>query len=341
MLAVFDVAKHETSVWDPAGGSQADIANHVNQFFAIYGQAFGLDPTKECRSVEPPLNLPVQGDSYNCGLFVILYIIHLCIRGPSEPCTFLADSASCYKFRFYILAWILSCQDSELEDSPLTYFLDNRKTNSRHDFPVAEKESLRNILLSLLLKQESMRELMDLVMVLIRKYSGRRCAYMDSSWYEKYIKGGDAQEAARLAAESTLEGDMINVKAICAVVPIIEEDKEHWLLVDMLTHSGRIRIIGGEGLNFHDPVKENFVRFLSAYSDREYEEVLQPVGSDSPKLSALVAVINALHLHVTGSDELVVPDLTLEKAFAYQIFIMRWIVNLAIDDSPYFHSRCR
>lgn len=68
-------------VWDPAGNQCQDIANNVRRFV-------DSEFKTELQIVPPPSSLPRQSDDFNCGVFVILYLVHLTLNGGDEPCIF-------------------------------------------------------------------------------------------------------------------------------------------------------------------------------------------------------------------------------------------------------------
>ena len=73
-----------------------------------------LPDVRRLQLSRPPATLPQQPDTINCGLFVILYIIYHCFIAPEitvpPPCTFRTGHDDLYRYRLFLLRWILNSQ---------------------------------------------------------------------------------------------------------------------------------------------------------------------------------------------------------------------------------------
>ena len=317
VLVFADLDRKTVQEWDPASAEYPMDTSRINNIKDAIEKA--LDMEKDTLTVCPaPKGLPQQTDAINCGLFVVMYLIHLCFlrkreeddgdddhsarqvpdppkikqlamtgflnmlgkeralrsRGPVSPprprripsCTFPVSKEEMFRYRVFLLTWILHSQLSYLPrtDPVLLSFIQEPLVLSAEGAVVASGghsptslQDRRRLLYALVkdtVNSEPMqRRLLDESMALLNKFTDGTVVFLRSEWYRCLAKR-DAEGALACMGKETTGHDMNKLEAFC--VPIHHAGAGGWLLarVDLQAELKSIELHGTQALGDAEPV---------------------------------------------------------------------------------------
>lgn len=305
-------------VWDPAGSDHPDIARNVADTMRT---ALGISDL--CLKA-PPVTLPQQSDNINCGVFVILYLIYICIQVPqastmSTCCAFSVRAADLFRYRVNLLYWILCSQVIPPEIcGPLEEFLRKSEPKLSHLTPAPQKKLLQGILDDSIPIKSSL----DTVMAQLNTYRPDTM-FLDSSWYRSLAAGHVGEAFIKV------ESRIAQISNICAVVyPNLRQNRTPLLAhIELRGELPVINLYGFEGLGASEIVFANLKQIL------QREDVLTkqcPIDlQEGSRLCDVALVVLAMHIGSRGGPP--EPLLFSEDGILhYKHVIIRWLLRCLI-----------
>lgn len=315
-----------SQVWDPAGNDFPEIARNVGD---VIQKAFGIQVPV---TVDPaPPDLPQQSDNINCGLFVILYLVHLAIKTPFVPCRFSVTAEDLYSYRLHLLEWILSSQITppSIQGEWRRLFVEK---GAKQAWTGQRSRMLKKVLLGVMDDAENKRPLLDEVMAMLEKVGGFGF-FAGSKWY-KCLTGGDSNTAIGM-----LNACPHDIRFLCAPAYVNSKATCRPVLavLDMLKEVYELHLYGADSLADGDSVRAAFELFVSEMIHREGLICRQwPIaGCENPRQADLMLAIQAVHICTYESFGEPLPHLDLgqHSMFHQKLLLLRWLLRCIIKSA--------
>lgn len=280
---------HIYQVWDPNGTTYAksEIPKNVRDVISKV-----IPEAKSLGIVKPPL-LPQQPDAINCGVFVILYIIHHCFREPSREqegpteCDFPGGPEDLVAYRLSLLTLILHSQASHFpKTSPVLLSFLAEPVQRRHVARAQEDDAAgiqrkhlkptarQQLMLSLVHDRVDKRTaMMNACVELLNHHSDGRVCFLPTAWY-RAVKAGNGNDALNYMAEEFTDHPIDKVLGYCA--PIFVGGTWVLVVINVNPMTPIIHLHGLEGIGeAMDTVRHQIAHIFKeiGYGDLQFREL--------------------------------------------------------------------
>jgi hypothetical protein len=248
-----------------------------------------------------------------------------------------------YKYRLYLLAWILKGQRIEADDFVLSNYLNKsrpgRYTDRPRHFAFKALREVKAALQSLVRDTDKKkRPFVDAAMRLMHDTSEGQVVFLDTCMYAAIAnrRVGDAENRLAEACQG--------FHGFTCLSAAIDVDG-HPLLMQLDLKTKVIHLEGAHALSEEEVVRpriETFLQGLPEFTGHRLSSNLVPITVEDPVHESVVVVLRAIQSQNSGHYVAYDPDQPMRLSPSYhavKVALLRWLVRAILHDTPALYAQ--